>query len=124
MQTIKNDVFKFVVLGLPAVAILLTWRSGGVRNRAMYALSWSSPLSYLVWLITLLVFRRVTPQEIGGWLFDSSVGMLIAAPVFGTLFSLILLVCSTFAASSQRWKMAVSNVCMLILWSASVIAPN
>ena len=122
METIKNDLFKFIGLGLPAVAILVAWRSSGVRNRTMYVLSWASPLGYLVWLVAIIVFRWITPQQLGGWLTVTATGLFIAAPLFGVLFSVTLLLGSIFAIAGQRWKMVISNTCMLLLWLASGIA--
>jgi hypothetical protein len=121
---IKNDALKFVVLGLPAVMALLLWRRTGVLNRTMYALSWAGPLSYVLWLVGIIAFNWITPQRLGGWLSDTATGMLVAAPLFGVLFSVVLLTWSAYVAAGQRAKMAVSNTCMLLLWLTSAIAPN
>jgi len=121
---VTNDMWKFVLLGLPAVVALLLWRNAGVTNKTMYSLSWASPLGYLAWLLGLTSVRHISPQRLGGWISDSATGMLVSAPLFGMLLSLVLLGCVFFAAKPQRSKMASSNAFMLVLWLSSLIAPN
>jgi hypothetical protein len=121
---VKHDAAKFALLGLPTVIVLLLWRRAGVLNRTMYGLSLGNPLTYVLWLVAIAAFSWMTPQRLGGWMSETATGMFVGAPIFGVLFSVVLLAWSIYVPAGQRWKMAVSNTCMLLLWLTSMIAPN
>lgn len=107
---------RFAVLGTAAIVVLLWWRRVGVSSKGLYRVSWVNVLGYALWLVLGLTESK--------WRNDGLVGTLIALPLLAAGLSLIMFVWSRFAQRHERWRLAVSNVLMLILWSSSIVTPN
>ena len=103
---------------------LIYWRRSGVRNQFLYGLSWASPLAYACWMVLLLFLAHDTSRRFGQWIYDTAVGFMVAAPIFGIMLSVMLLVSCAFVSKTQRSKLAIPNGFMFFLWLASVIPPN
>lgn len=123
-ETAASDILKFGLLGLPAGVILVAWRRSGVLDKTWHALSWTNLFGYVCWLLTLIAVAHTSSGPSHQWLVDTETGMLIFAPLGGVLLSVLLLIAVVFAEKSQRGKLAACNGFMLVLWAASVVAPN
>jgi hypothetical protein len=105
---------KIALFGLPAIIALLWWWRTGVVSKTLYALSWANVLTYLVWLFSVSSLTSFSGVPVG----------LLMTPLFAAGVSLVLVFWSKYTARTERWKGAVSNALMLLLWLNSLIAPN
>ena len=71
-------------------------------------------LTYFVWLFSVSSLSS----------FSGVAVKLLMTPLVAAGVSLVLVFWSKYTDRSERWKGALSNALMLLLWLTSLIAPN
>jgi CDP-diglyceride synthetase len=111
---IKKTAALTLVLALPALVLLVhVWRSRNRRPQGQSFAWWTGLLvlaSYACWFVNVI--------------FEWSVGLMIAWPLFGIGLSLLGCGAAFFADKTQRMKLLISNALLLVLTLSSIVAPN
>jgi hypothetical protein len=118
---------KFALLGFPALIALWCWRRKGPDSKFLYYLGWANLGAYLLWLFVGSFLTLIaSDSQISQWIFSSSIPAAFAffVPFLFSIGSLFLCFLSFLAKEKERSYPALSSILMLILWIASVVAPN
>jgi hypothetical protein len=117
---------KFALLGAPAIAILLFWKTRRIESGALYRASWANAFGYLLWLVAMTTTAILSHYSAFRWMVFSPLPATLAffLPFLACVGSLLLCLLCVRAKQIERLFVALPNLLMLILWVSSIVAPN
>jgi hypothetical protein len=124
-----GELAKFSLLGCPADVTLWKWKRRVPSSKSLYYASWCNFFAFLLWLLLMLAVACIgsiaSNSQLSQWVVHS--GMAITAvfiPLLCFLGSVLLFILSFGVKKDERPYSVLYSVLMVILWIASVVAPN
>jgi hypothetical protein len=123
---LMGKLIMFLILGLPALGLLLYWKRLGVYSRVLYGAGCAVSLSYVLWLSSVWVMNILDERPSFAWIGGSSIPAYIffVLPFLAAITSFALILMSFAGQKHEKALMAVISILMLILWGSTVVAPN